>query len=189
MLRLVERIDYWSYERLSLLNWLTRWIPRWYENMSVVENYVLSWLFVELAFFAAILIFPDLTNQTLFVILAMVLLIYRWFNIISYWFHAHVLAGRVSSPVRALILTLINFAELVVIFAILDFIISSAFAPAFTDITNSLDYSIRVMTTLGWDKYEPGGFGYVLFYIQIYSGIGTIAIVIGSVMSYFTRER
>jgi hypothetical protein len=53
---------------------------------------------------------------------------------------------------------------------------------------NSLDYTIRIMTTLGWDIYQPVKFGYVLFYVQVFTGIGTIVIILGSVMSYFTKD-
>lgn len=188
LLKFVEKIDYISFERLSLINWLTRWRPQWYGDISVVETYVVGWLLLELILFALLMGTPSLAGHTFLVISAAVLLVYRWHNIIAYWFHAHVLTGRVSSPVRALILTLINFTEIVVIFSILDFVLSSAFNPAFVSIPNSLDYSVRIMTTLGWDKYEPVNFGYLLFYVQVFSGIGTIAIVISSVLSYFTRQ-
>lgn len=188
LLKIVENIDYISFEKLSLLNWLTKWIPRWYGSMSVVETYVICWLFLELIFFAVLVAFPHLAVLTFFIILVLVFLAYRLQNIFAFWFHTHVLTGRVTSPVRALILTLINFVELVVIFSILDFILSGLFIPAFSSIPNSLDYSIRVMTTLGWDKFEPVSLGYILFYVQIFSGIGTVAIVIGAVMSYFSRQ-
>ncbi len=188
LVRLLEKVDYISWEYLSLLNWLTRLNPNWYGNMSLIESYVVGWLLAELALFAALAVLPNLANNTLLAAIAVIVLAYRWHNIITYWFHAHILSGRVSSPVRALALTLINFVEIVVIFAIIDFLLSSAFNPAFLSVPNSLDYSIRIMTTLGWDKYEPVGFGYILFYAQIFSGIGTITIVISSVMSYFTRQ-
>ena len=187
LLKAIEKVDHFSFDYLSLLHWLTKWKPQWNGNLSVVESYVVGWLLLELTFFSLLIVYPVLTGQSLWVILVSVLLVYRWYNIVTYWFHTHVLTGRVSSPVRALILTVINFAEIVVIFAVLDFNLPSSFTPAFVSIQNSLDYSVRIMTTLGWDKYEPAGFGYVFFYIQIFSGIGTIAIVIGAVMSYFKR--
>ena len=168
LLRIVERVDYVSFEKLSLLNWLTSWKPQWYGSMAVVETYVVSWLSVELILFALFAVFPNLADLTVLVVLALVLLVYRWHNIIAYWFHMHILTGKVSSPVRTLILTLINFTEIIVIFSILDFILAAAFNPAFVSIPNSLDYSIRIMTTLGWDKYEPVGFGYLLFYVRFF---------------------
>jgi len=147
----------------------------------------MGWLLLELVLFALLAMSPHFASQTFWIILGLVIMIYRWQNILTYWFHDHILTGRVSSPVRALILTLINVIEIVIIFSIIDFILSSAFNPTFVSIANSLDYSIRIMTTLGWDRYEPVGFGYILFYVQVFSGIGTIAIVIGAIMSYFTK--
>ena len=38
ILKIVERVDYAFFERLSLLNWLTRWRPEWYGNISVAES-------------------------------------------------------------------------------------------------------------------------------------------------------
>jgi hypothetical protein len=188
VVKLVEMVDYISFEKLSLLNWLTRLKPEWHGNVSVAETYVVGWWLVEVILFTLLAVSPNLAGHTSFLILVLVLLIYRWYNIISYWFHTHVLTGRVSSPIRAFILTLINFTEMLVIFAILDFILAKSFNPPFVSVANSLDYTIRTMTTLGWDVYQPVKFGYILFYIQIFSGIGTVAIVLGSVMSHFTRE-
>lgn len=84
LLRIVERVDYVSFERLSLLNWLTRWNPRWYKNMSVVETYVVGWLLLELIIFSVLVVSPNLASQTYMVILALVFLVYRWYNIITY---------------------------------------------------------------------------------------------------------
>jgi hypothetical protein len=108
--------------------------------------------------------------------------------IIVDWFHRHILTGRITSPVRTLLLIFINFAEMLLIFAIVNFLEASLFVPALFSILNSLDYTIRIMTTLGWDIYQPVKFGYVLFYVQVFTGIGTIVIILGSVMSYFTKD-
>jgi hypothetical protein len=77
---------------------------------------------------------------------------------------------------------------MILIFAIVNFLEASLFVPSLFSIMNSLDYTIRIMTTLGWDIYQPVKFGYVLFYVQVFTGIGTIVIILGSVMSYFTKD-
>jgi hypothetical protein len=58
LLRLAERFDYISFEKLSLLNWITKWKPEWYGNVSVVESYVVGWCFVELIVFIVLGVFP-----------------------------------------------------------------------------------------------------------------------------------
>jgi len=188
LLGLAERFDYISSEKLSLLNWITKWKPEWYGNVSVVESYIVGWFFVELIAFIVLGVFPHIRLQTPVVTLILVIIAYRWYNIIVDWFHRHILTGRITSPVRTLLLIFINFAEMLLIFAIVNFLEASLFVPALFSILNSLDYTIRIMTTLGWDIYQPVKFGYVLFYVQVFTGIGTIVIILGSVMSYFTKD-
>ena len=38
LLRVIEKVDHFSSDKLSILHWLTKWKPQWHGSVSVVEK-------------------------------------------------------------------------------------------------------------------------------------------------------
>ena len=90
------------------------------------------------------------------------------------------------SAVRSLALVTINYLELVIIFGLLAFHFRfDHFYPPFASITESLRYSIDVITTTG-SRFDPASVvGGLLYYFEIAFGLGFLVVVVSRVLSLF----
>jgi len=132
----------------------------------------------------------------IFVIPALLLLIWRLLNILGAWLHVFIVGpGDVKSPPRTLLLVLINYLELVVMFGFAAFVFKYSFYDSsaltyqtFSSILHSLRYSVGIMTTIG-SSFEPHGcVGFALFFLEIFFGLLFIAVVIQRALSYFINR-
>lgn len=152
----------------------------WKESHLLVEIYVMAWLLLLLFFVWLVSI------DKLSLIVALIFIIWRLTDISQSWFNIFVrIRPRVLSPVRSLILAVINYFELVIIFGLLAFFNGNNFYPPIENITQSLRHSIGIITTMG-SPYDPAtiitGFTY---YIEIGFGLAFLVVIISRILSLY----
>jgi len=172
---------------ISLLEIIKNCSKGWWQSYRAVEFYVLLRLFFAVLCFVALAMFPFLILYCPFYI---VLLFLAWglLDIFQAWLGIFILKpSSIYSPPRSLILALINYAEIVIVFAVLVFSFNDSFTPRFYSIWQSLRYSIGIATTLG-SIYEPSKLvGYLLFYGEILFILVFVLVVVNRVLSYFRQ--
>ncbi|KTB48879.1 hypothetical protein DEALK_17260 [Dehalogenimonas alkenigignens] len=167
---------------LNLVTWLVRRFKIiWSPTRLVVEVYVTFWLVCLLVLAWAIGIAGSLPALLLLVI------IWRLLDISQAWFHTF-LKHRVKalSPVRSLALATMNYFELFIIFGILAYQFrTDNFYPSFVTITESLRYSIGVITAMG-SKFDPASvLGGLLYYGEIAFGLGFLVVIVTRILTLF----
>ena len=154
-----------------------------------------SWVVIEQCVFIAfilevgilIVLNTDLPAKWIFLIPA----IYRFFDIMAAWTYTHLnpkSRGRGPRPYRSLLLALLNFLELILLFAIVDFVFRASFNPPISNVLGSLTYSMQVITTMGSSIIEPIGLlGFILFSMEILSGLIFLVVIISRILTLYEK--
>lgn len=150
------------------------------KEKKTVELWVLFWLFIEVVAFILTLICANFASFAWIVVL---LSVYRLASIFRVWFTVFILSPpEPASKPRLIILTLINYAEIVITFAVIAFVSKGSFGTeqqtSFRSGVDSLRYSVGVATSLG-SHFEPTTWlGYIIMLFQIMYVIIFITTVI-----------
>lgn len=154
-----------------------------------VEIYVLVWFFLLVGFIWLIWAMEPFPLCILIFLTA--IFIWRLLDISQSWFNIFMKKEvEVLSPVRSLVLAVINYFEISIIFALLSFLFREGnFNPSFTTVTESLRHSIGVITTTG-SRFDPASVaGGLLYYFEIAFGLAFLAVVISRIMSVFRVKK
>jgi len=97
---------------------------------------------------------------------------------------------KILYPVRALVLTIINYIELILSFSVLGFIWNNTFKPEpFHNLGDSLVFTLGTMTTIG-SKYEPFSTGaWTIYILEIAFGLFFLIVVIVRALHFFEQRR
>lgn len=157
----------------------------WEVSYLAVEIYVVAWFSLLLLF---AWLFSRIECLPLFIFILAVS-IWRLSDISQSWFNIFFYQEpEVLSPVRSLVLATINYFELAIVFGLLAFFFREEFNPAIVTITESLRYSIGVITTMG-SRFDPASWVTgLIYYLEIAFGLAFLVVVISRVISLF-RQR
>jgi hypothetical protein len=151
-----------------------------------VEAYVLFWLVIEVVFITSLL-----PNCTIYICPTALIIIccIRLIEIFRVWLDVLIVGmGDIASAPRLLILVLINYCEIIIIFAIITFLYQNHFPPPFESIQNSLVYSFDIMLpTMSISPFHQRltCCASAIFYSEIVFGLLFIVVIIQRVLSYF----
>jgi len=149
-----------------------------------VDIYVFTWFFI---IFSLVWLIPALEPlPTAGLAIVVVVLAWRQLDILQAWFHIFIVPHplRPASPIRSLALTVINYIELFLIFGLLAWVFRfENFYPPFATITESLRYSIGVITTAG-SHFDPASvIGALIHYSELAFGLAFLIVIVGRVLS------
>lgn len=158
---------------------------------SVVELYVLTFLAIEsVIFWITAKYFPGPVSIIAAIIIAIILgmrlldIMQSWVNILLVKPEAEILYAS-----RLLILTLINYIELVLTFSVLGYVWNASFVPKFQNLTDSMVFTLGTMTAIG-SKYEPVSVGaWVIYVSEIGFGLFFLIIAVVRVLTYFEARK
>ena len=152
--------------------WITR---RWF-----IELFVLLWLVIEII--ALRVISPSSQFNCLFLIVVA----WRWIDILQSQYSLSFLGNEPRViPARSLLLIIINYVEMIMIFAIVYFILQSYGETLFKTTIDSLEYSFRVFVPfLEINNTFPIK---TVFYTEIISSIIIHLLIIQRVLAFFRR--
>ena len=158
---------------------------RWLNRKFHIEVYVLIWISGEIA----ILYFLRSSNDIFFW-----LVLLRLVDIVQSQYRLSFIREKPDViPARSLILVILNYAEIIMIYAIIGFIKQHHFVQSFTFkcIYDSLEYSIRVFVPLipiniDFLSQIPT-WGKVIFYSEIICSLFTHILIVQRVLSFFRK--
>jgi hypothetical protein len=127
----------------------------------------------------------------IFVYVVAFMIFWVWKDTVTVWISNHFLYRNPMSAVRALVMTGANGIEMVIIFAIGNFFARDFFIKhghqAFNSPADAFYYSVGVLS--GNDGgIRPHGIGLLPYYLEIFTGILFLVIVLSLVMSYFGKK-
>ena len=158
----------------------------WLTKRAFIEIYALLWFAGEIII---LLVINHSSQPNWLILIFIVLVLWRLVDILQSSFRLSFLRLKPTViPARSLILILLNYAEIIMIFAVVYFIKQNHFNPPFEYVQNSLEYSISVFVPfIGVDiNVSPHIlWGKVIFYGQITSSILLHLVIIQRVLSYF----
>ncbi len=176
-------LDYLTLKRIlqtHLQKYCYHW---WYRNRYIiVECYVFSWLVVEIIFL--------LRFDQILLWFIIWFFIWRLVDIFQSWFNILILSEDPSpySVPRMLVLVMISFAEIAIIFGVLDFVWKDAFISdghTFHSMWQSLYHSVTTITTVGSNYSPVSGAGYFLVYGEIVFSVLFLVVVIQRIVSLY----
>lgn len=141
-----------AYRRISPLRWITQAAPPRYQALAV-DLYLIALLGITLA-----VLFSDMVNRSPF---AVAIALFGIVDIIAYQVTTVLVDGpagrlRITSPVRPVVLSLMNLLELVVCWAILYRNLGNVGGALWQDRPmDALYYSAVTMSTLGYGDFFP----------------------------------
>jgi len=161
---------------------------RWLQKRWFIEVYTLLWFVGDIAIL--LLINPSHQPNCL-ILFFLVLVLWRLVDVLQSGFSLSFLRDKPKIiPARSLILILFNYAEIIVIFSVVYFILQSHFVPSFNSILESLEYSFRVFVPFieTNDTFLPKDLhGNIVFYSEIVSSLFIHLFIVQRVLAYFRR--
>lgn len=145
----------------------------WYENKQnyFIDAYVIIWLFIFMIF----LKFGNIKNIWLFYVLVVV----RFIDMFSVYLQSMGISTlKIQSGIRSLILSLINYGEIIFIFAVIYKIWAGKSG------VEALYISIFAMTTI----HRTEGVPQYILAIQSLLGVFFVAIIIAMVVGYISKK-
>jgi hypothetical protein len=150
---------------------------------------VVSFLLLEIVLF--IIVSQYMPFSLWAIIIITFILSMRIIDIAQSWVDVHLVYHKdeIFAPIRTLILTLINYIELILCFSILTRIWNNIFDPIINSLSKSVSFVIGTMTAIG-SKYEPASLGAWFIYItEICFTIFFLIVVVVRVVSYFELKK
>jgi len=193
ILRGFVNIFFFLYEWTSLSIIIRFWSPRWRNNLLVVDWHRLSWLMVTFFSFLGLILFPSLRSNRFFFIPILVITIWSWKDMVTVWVTNHMLRRNSANNIRVLVLSGINVVELIFIFSIWYSFTSKYFTaknqvPAFKNGYDTLRFSVdNLFESCG--RINIQGWGLVPYYVERFTGVLLVVIIIALVMSYFGNDK
>ncbi len=169
------------------LNYLQRTKTQKYTPQAITEIYVLCLLALELFTF----FFTWLTGCTnlLWAIPATIFLTMRLLDILQAWAKVLLVASSsnvlTTRPRRLLILTLVNYFELILNFVVLVSVWQPEFEPVLNNFSDGVLMVIGTMTTIGTEFSPDSALAWLFYLSEIAFGLFFILIVIVRVLTSF----
>lgn len=156
-------------------------------NKKIQELYVYSWILIEAVLYIWLMLIRT-PSIVLGVIISLIVL-YRLSGIIMLWVERYIFGPPEPRSIpRFILLTLLNYLEIILIFAIFAYVarnnfVNGVFIPFGVTVTfspwfDSLRYSIGVSTTLGSNFQPLGIMGHTIFFAQIALAILFVSVII-----------
>jgi len=166
---------------LSILTYL-KCKESWSQSRAVVDLYVIAWLGLGLGFLFLLHLCPFQWVRYLILALAML----RVLDIVQAWWNIYFVPPYDARAPRNIVLTLVNYAELVFAFAIVGFVLTCPpyFEQGSIEIWGALRASFRTMTPLGLTEEPPTLPKGALFYLEYVLGLIFLVVLINIVLSY-----
>jgi hypothetical protein len=176
---------------ITLFSCMVRLCPFWKGDFRVVDTYCTIKLGLLIALFLILSSYPGLGQNTWFWATMSFILFVIWKDIITVWVHNHLLYRNPISAVRALIMTGVNGIEIVIVFAIGYFFANQFFTrenhPVIHSPWDSLYYSLGNL--FGNDRgIQPRTVGYLPYYLEVFTAILFVVIILNLVISYLGNE-
>ena len=152
-----------------------------------VDAWVLSWLTIEIAVLFYFVYNTNWIVLVIFLSLRLIGIVQTWIN--TSFFDIHEKEEDKPHPVRYFFLTLLNYLEGALIYAILAFLYKYDFRPELIAIRESLDYSVRTITAMGSDVTPITWCGEVLFLAETAFGLFFLIVVIQRVFAFLKSAR
>lgn len=154
----------------------------WSQSYIVVDLYVTAWFCVGVVFLFLVHLCPFEWVRYLILALAML----RVLDIIQAWWNIYFVPPYDARAPRNIVLTLMNYAELVIAFAIVGFVFSwpPYFEHGSMEIWGAFRASFRTMTPLGLTQEPPTLPKGALFYLEYVLGLIFLVVLINIVLSY-----
>jgi hypothetical protein len=157
---------------------------------SVVEIYVLGFFISEIVIFLIVWQFAPPFSLwaailvTIFMGMRLVDIAQSWVNILLVQ-----PTGEVLYASRLLILTLINYIELILSFSVVNYLWNNTFNPEIAGLRESTLFTLGTMTAIG-SKYEPVSLGaWAVYVFEIGFGLFFLIIIIVRALTYFESKR
>ncbi|MBI2164792.1 MAG: hypothetical protein HYU29_00075 [Chloroflexi bacterium] len=188
-------------EGLSLINWWARRVPCWRQGVRLrrIEIGILLFALVEGWFLGLLFLCPRSKDNLFFSIPLQLILGYRLVDImqsvLSVFIFQQVrsnIEGRplpkLASPQRTLVLTGLNYLEVIVVFAILAYLNGSSYSPELDSPWDASNYSIQVAALLGPEASVLGAIGPILFVSEVFFALIFLTLVLATAVSLLPRR-
>jgi hypothetical protein len=165
----------------------------WRPSHRFVDAYILSWFFVAEIGSVVFLQFvrsPD--DVFIYPTFISALLIWRLVDIMQRWWHVLFVPPYNAKVPRIIILTLINYVEIVIIFGVVGFLckIQPYYSPpGEIQVLDGVRASLGILTPLGIPSIPQTWSTGVLFYAEYATGLAFLVVVINVVLSHLTNSR
>jgi len=192
ILRAFVNVFFIAYDCTSLSLIIRLCAPKWRDNLVVVDWHLLSWLGVTVISFSILVLFPDLYSNMVFVIPILIIIGWRWKDVITVWVTNHMLRRNSANNIRVLVLSAINVAEIIIMFSIWYFFTRNSFtndhgSPAFKNPWYALRFSTDNLFESSGGHIQ--GVGLVPYYFERFTGILLTVIIAALIMSYFGNDK
>ena len=158
-----------------------------------VEKYVILWVSIEVIALLVLWLFSSFREMQWFTYVLIFLLSLRLIDMFQGSMNAAFMNPQrfcvendgygLINRRRFLFMNLINFAELIIIFAVLSFLAVGVSVGGYSSIVDSLVYSTKVATLLGADLQLRVVSGYILFFSEIFFAFTYIILILSRAVS------
>jgi len=176
--------------KMSLMAWIEEKFKKpnnEAHNKKLQELYVYSWVLIEAVLYICLMLIK--TPSIILGVIFSLIVLYRLSGIVILWVERYIFGPPEPRSIpRFIVLTLLNYLEIIVIFALFAYGARSNFVngdliplgvtETFSPWFDSLRYSIGISTTLGSSFQPLGIIGHTIFFAQITLAILFVTVII-----------